>query len=300
MHSPALNTANVWSNSISPFSRTNAMISSSADNSPTTTTVRKGNTTRVRIFARGQIFEASQRMEVSSESTLYTNGHGLIKLADGSGWAIVPYQDDLIAQFKSENGGRSTIEFAEDANKIAAYEEIGNAFLPAVQSSQLAQPTHIEVIASDRRLKDTVWLRVVAPPNGTRVLLPPSRNPSSNGNVQVKKKESNAATPKDGGHDKMKHSSSYDSETTSSVVSASFLDSVWNKITPVKESEMDHDLRRQTSVIPVIPCGMVVPVEPWEQSTNPIVSVFLFPIVRQPGYSYADGIVTSLELFSLV
>jgi hypothetical protein len=210
-------------------------------------------------------------MEVSSESTLYTNGHGLIKLADGSGWAIVPYQDDLIAQFKSENGGHS-IEFAENGNKIAAYEEIGNAFLPAVQSSQLAQPTQIEVIASDRRLKDTVWLRVVAPPNGARVLLPPSRNPSSNGNVQVKKKELNAAPPKDGGHDKMKHSSSYDSETASSV---SFLDSVWNKITPVKESEMDHGLRRQTPVIPVIPCGMVIPVEPWERSTNSIVSVFI-------------------------
>lgn len=247
--------------------------SSSANNSPTTATVRKGNTTRVRIFARGQIFEACQRMEVSSESTLYTNGHGLIKLADGSGWAIVPYQNDLMAQFKSESYGVNAIEFADNASKIAAYEEIGNAFLPAVQSSQRTQP-NVEDIASDRLLKDIVWLRVVAPPSGTRVLLPPTRNQSSSGDGQVKKKESNATPPKEGGHNKMKTSSSYDSETASSVVSTtSFLDSVWNKITPLKENDKDHVSCHQTPVIPLIPCGMVVPVEPWDRSANPIVSI---------------------------
>lgn len=248
--------------------------SSPANNPPTMATVRKGNTTRVRIFARGQMFEACQRMEVSSESTLYTNGHGLIKLADGSGWAIVPYQNDLLAQFNSESNGGNAIEFAENASKIAAYEEIGNAFLPTVQSSQRTQPNQVDDNASDRLLKDIVWLRVVAPPNGTRVLLPPTQNQSSSGDGQGKNKESNATPPKEVGHNKMKPSSSYDSETASSVVSTtSFLDSVWNKITPLKENEKDHAPCRKIPVIPVIPCGMVVPVEPWERTTRPIVSI---------------------------
>ena len=250
--------------------------SSTADVSSSTTTVRKGNIARVRCFARGQIFEACQRMEVSSESNLYTNGNGLIKLADGSGWAIVPHHDDLMAQFRSVND-RPDIDLTENTNGIAAYEEIGNALIVSdytIPPPPLTQANR-EDIESGRLLKDIVWLRVVAPPNGTRILLPPSRQQSSIANGQPMKTESHAILPKKVGHDKLKPSTSCESETASMVVSGSFLDSVWNRITPTKESKRDHTICHHP-IIPVIPCGMVVPVEPWDRSTNPTVSLFPF------------------------
>jgi hypothetical protein len=85
------------SHGFSPFSRTNAMV---AENSPTLTAGRKRSAPTVRYLARGQFFEASQRMESTGSSSLYSNGQGLLKLADGSGWAIIPYEDELVAQFK--------------------------------------------------------------------------------------------------------------------------------------------------------------------------------------------------------
>jgi hypothetical protein len=204
-------------------------------------------------------------MEVSPDTNLYTNGNGLIKLADLSGWAIVPHQHD--------------IELAENGHRTTAYEEIGNALLPATQ------PNQMEDVASARLLRDVVWLRVVAPRNGAKVLLPPPRHQSSSTYGQRNNKVSHAAPPK--------ASTSYDSETTSS-----FMDSVWNKITPSKGRETDHVLCDQTPVIPVIPCGMVVPVEPWEQSENSIVSYLHFISSRGPLYSYSHA--SSLEFLSLV
>lgn len=85
---------------ISPFARTNAMIgSSSADSSPSSLGInRKGQ--RIRFLARGQFFEASNRMESTDAASLYTNGQGLVKLADGSGWVIIPHHQDLVAQYE--------------------------------------------------------------------------------------------------------------------------------------------------------------------------------------------------------
>ena len=86
---------------ISPFARTNAMIgSSSADSSPSSAGMSR-KSQRIRFLARGQFFEASNRMENTDAASLYTNGQGLIKLADGSGWVIIPHHQDLVTQYEN-------------------------------------------------------------------------------------------------------------------------------------------------------------------------------------------------------
>lgn len=266
---------------ISPFARTNAMIGS-AENSPTQTSIASGRkrlTPRVRFLPRGQIFEALSRMDNTGDSSLYTNGQGLIKLADGSGWAIVPHQQDLI---KGSNNANTSISSFESIN---AYEEIGDAVIPLVQSSQqhsqqyrMTPPKQYQQIQDstllDRSLKDIVWLRIAAPLNGIKVLLPPPQEQKSinTNSPQVQKRET---PPKHG----VNTSTSQESEVASSIVSNSFFDSVWSRVTPSKDRGPQHDngqtklrlpqnKQQQQPVIPVIPCGMVVPVEPWDTSTS--------------------------------
>ena len=260
--------------------------SNSAENSPTQSIAgRKRNSPRVRFLARGQIFEASSRVEHSGDSSLYTNGQGLIKLADKSGWAIVPHQQDLLMQMKDyqKNNADAQISF-ENINDIVAYEEIGNASIPLVHqpsmhSQQRLTPPkqqQIQENALDRSLKDIVWLRIASPPNGIKVLLPPSQEKQKQ---QQSTKESRGGTTN---HVKVNLSASHDSEVASSV-SNSFFDSVWSRVTPTKDKEKDYHTgglsrktlrhQQQQPMIPVIPCGMVIPVESWDTSATSKVSL---------------------------
>lgn len=235
---------------------------------------------------------------MTDDSSLYTNGQGLIKLADGSGWAIVPHRDDLMAQFKNYHGG------GDHVHEMAAYEEIGNAVIPLVghprsqhlHNNRLTPPKHQmqENTSPGRSAKEVVWLRIAGPPNGIKVLLPPPQR-------QVNKKEAQTTPPPNNKHNidvqyKMHASTSHDlSEVASSAVSSSFFDSVWSRVTttPTKEKESrEHhhsssniagatstslgQQQLQQPMIPVIPCGMVVPVEPLDPSIGSNVSVFLF------------------------
>jgi len=285
---------------ISPFARTNAMIggsSMSAENSPTMSMKGGGNgrkrTPRVRFLARGQIFEACQRMEITGDSSLYTNGQGLIKLADGSGWAIVPHQEDLMVQFKNyhhRGGGGDASTFSRNIHEIAAYEEIGNATIPipvSVARTVNSRLTPPQQKSSERSLKDVVWLRITAPPNGIKVLLPPPQQQK-----HMNKKDSHTTPPPTHGRDEQQRdkmmnnpSTSHESEVASSVVSSFFFDSVWSRVsTPTKEKgskDRHHSSamngatlsslkqqQQQQPIIPVIPCGMVVPVERLDPSTS--------------------------------
>jgi len=322
IHSPSPNKINHRSRSpatspsgISPFARTNAMIgtnmSSAPESSPTTSTgTRKkyrNSPPRVRFLARGQIFEASQRMEVTGDSSLYTNGQGLIKLADGSGWAIVPHYEDLMGQFKSfynNNGDQAAFRM----NEVAAVEEIGNAYcsIPVVKHHHHAHPNrltpppkHENASSEQGSLKDIVWLRISAPPNGIKVLLPPPHQQQQQQQQHAADKNDSHTTPPSkhhGDHHQAKMmnnpSTSHESEVaSSSVVSSSFFDSVWSRVTPTKESKgssnhssssiqghhtdiaaTKNSLKRrqqqQRPMLPVIPCGTVVPVERWDPSTS--------------------------------
>ena len=246
--------------------------STSTESSPSSVGGKR-HVPRMRFLARGQIFEASQRMESTDASSLYTNGQGLIKLADGSGWAIIPYKEALVAQFENFRGGSVNV------NEIAAFEEIGNAVISAMPWNplhRLTPPNRLQQNTLERSPKDVVWLRI-APPNGIKVLLPPQPDANKNDVRIATSKEINIRD-----RPIKPSSSSHDSEV-SSTVSSSFFDSMWSKVTPTKQKEKrgtsydtapsfertgKHNHPSSSSLkqitTPVISCGMVVPVEPWE------------------------------------
>lgn len=241
---------------ISPFSRTNPERFSAAK--------QIGNASRVRYFARGHIFEASQRMERADPA--YTNGQGLVKLADGSGWVIVPFDEEIDQQFENFCSGEVVAE------KRAAFEEIGNAVVPSkpkISSHRLTPTERAKQNETIRPQSDFIWLRVSSP-HGVKVLLPPPL-PEKN----IRSDERNSIS--------IKHSNSSKDSDGASVASSSFFDAMWSKVTPTKAKEREHvneiDARAVTigkpqiprhgngvlpSTPPVIPCGMVVPVERWE------------------------------------
>jgi len=245
----------------SPFSRTNAMV---AENSPTLTSGRKRSTPTVRYLTRGQFFEASQRMESTGSSSLYSKGQGLLKLADGSGWAIIPYEDELVSHFKSFHGSEPDIN---DLNAARGFEEVGNAIIPA-SSKHLHRLTPSKK-ETPKALKDVTWFRVIAP-NGVKVLLPPKdKKPMS--------KDGAHTTPQKITEQALKierSTSSLESEVASVASNTSFLGSVWSRVsTPSKQSPPTKAEQKVTptkqSKITVIPCGTAVPVESWDAGEGP-------------------------------
>ncbi|KAL7441554.1 hypothetical protein ACHAXM_008124 [Skeletonema potamos] len=247
----------------SPFSRTNAMV---AENSPTLSGGRKRSTPTVRYLTRGQFFEASQRMESTGTSSLYSKGQGLVKLADGSGWAIIPYEDELVAQFKSFHGSEPDIN---DLNAARGFEEVGTAIIPT-SSKQFHRLTPSKK-ETPKSLKDVIWFRIVAP-NGVKVLLPPKEKKSVS-------KDGAHTTPQKSADQALKierSTSSLESEVASVVSNSSFLGAVWSRVsvTPSKQSPPATQAEPKTtptkqSKITVIPCGTAVPVESWDASESP-------------------------------
>ncbi|KAL3775513.1 hypothetical protein HJC23_000085 [Cyclotella cryptica] len=158
---------------------------------------RNRRSQRIRFLARGQFFEASQRMETTDAASLYTNGQGLIKLADGSGWVIIPHHNDLVAQYQNFRGG------SVDAHEILAYEEIGDATI------------HNHVPTFNR-------------------LTPPDRTNLSSTNVKQSDQSVICTFPGEKAIGIKPSSSSHESEVASAVGS-SFFESVWNKVTPTKQ-----------------------------------------------------------------
>ncbi|KAL9180823.1 hypothetical protein ACHAXT_011276 [Thalassiosira profunda] len=213
-----------------------------------------------RCLARGRIFEAAGRMEATDDGSLYTNGRGLIQLADGSGWAIVPHDAELAE-------GR-------------ACEEIGSAIVPAGGAEAAATPRHPN---ARERSPDAgiVWLRIVAPPLGVKVLLPPPEpQPGPAATNTPRRDDSPQTAPRK--PPAPPSTAASDSVEAASVISSSFFDSVWNRVavTPTKERDRrqgqasppqrtpqkQQGPQPQQQTIPIIPCGTVVPVERWDSS----------------------------------
>eukprot|EP00985_Skeletonema_marinoi_P024197 scaffold16689_cov66-Skeletonema_marinoi.AAC.1 len=189
-------------------------------------------------------------MESTGSSSLYSKGQGLLKLADGSGWAIIPYEDELVAQFKSFHGSEPDIN---DLNAARGFEEVGNAIIPAsLRQLHRLTPSKKE---TPKALKDVTWFRVIAP-NGVKVLLPPKdKKPMS--------KDGAHTTPQKITEQALRierSTSSLESEVASVASNTSFLGSVWSRVsTPSKQSpptkaEPKVTLTKQ-SKITVIPCG---------------------------------------------
>lgn len=109
--------------------------SSSNDNDKKSENNRSNDNNRTRILSRGTLFEASKRME-STSGVLFSSGAGLIKLADNSGWAIIPHVEDLEAQYQHyhrQNGGvdgdNDVIMGMKPPQPQVAFEEVGNALV---------------------------------------------------------------------------------------------------------------------------------------------------------------------------
>eukprot|EP00804_Cyclotella_cryptica_P017358 CCRYP_020899-RA/>CCRYP_020899-RA protein AED:0.46 eAED:0.46 QI:0/-1/0/1/-1/1/1/0/99 len=98
-------------------------------------------------------------METTDAASLYTNGQGLIKLADGSGWVIIPHHNDLVAQYQNFRGG------SVDAHEILAYEEIGDATIHnhVPTFNRLTPPDRTNLSSTNVKQSDqsVIWLRVV-------------------------------------------------------------------------------------------------------------------------------------------
>jgi hypothetical protein len=103
------------------------------------------SSTGKRYLPRGLVFEASKRMEKASN---FVEAMGLIKLADNTGWAIVPTREDLLSQYSSTSADNCE----KNVSSVDAFEEIGNAFLRTSREN--------ETSTSSTRVSGC-WLRII-------------------------------------------------------------------------------------------------------------------------------------------
>jgi len=205
--------------------------------------------TKARKLPRGSVFEATKRLV---ESNVFSQGAGLIKLSDHSGWAIVPRQDELNDQYISYSGA---LAYTREGEATKAFEEVGNS------------------IGNNRQ--DTVFLRVLSR-NGVSVHLPPTSNTDSDVDISPSSSAAGSSLVSSmNGLPLLKGGVSQESDIASSVAS-SFLDSMFR--TPKKgrdlesnESKRDYQnnnyQRPPTSkrhvISTIIPCGTCVEVDRW-------------------------------------
>jgi hypothetical protein len=210
---------------------------------------------KARILPRGVLFEASGRMESTGA---FSQGAGLIKLSDNSGWAIVPRRDELDAQYRhlQLNGMLGHPE----CETLSAFEEVGNALLSECNMAAMEYSTQ-----TDRQ--KTLWLRVHAR-GGAQIVLPPPIAPLSPDN-----NEATSPTSSRGSSTITDTNSAYlrskDSDVASSVGS-SFLDTMFRTPKKTQRSETYRDQQPSRAQAPplqphqwsnTIACGMIVEVD---------------------------------------
>ena len=179
----------------------------------------------------GAIFEASKRIESSGK---YFPGSGLIKLADNTGWAIIPNQEVLMQEYEHfrNNGGAGISE----SEALSAFEEVGNAKV-------------LETNDTRQDEEDTLWVRVVKQ-NGVLVSCLPSQN---NADIQSNKIsfESNRLSLR----------KRNDDDAVSTVTSV-FFDPFRSK--KIEDANLDSLAKpRPVDEKPTIPCGSCVKVKRW-------------------------------------
>jgi hypothetical protein len=192
----------------------------------------------------------------------FDKGAGLIKLADGSGWAIVPKQEDLDEQYRRYRGGVASVKEGEATR---AYEEVGNAIV--------AKDEHTGQTREDAFTVQ--WLRIVSR-QGVDVACPPASPPLSNDEDASPTSSTGGASSFGGSNSNYGMIARQDSDVASSVGSA-FLDAMFR--TPKKkeptESTAQTDSRIPRSKSPqevptLLACGTCVEVDNWteEESSN--------------------------------
>eukprot|EP00536_Pseudo-nitzschia_multiseries_P000558 jgi/Psemu1/249682/estExt_Genewise1Plus.C_70052 len=205
--------------------------------------------TKARRLPRGSVFEATKRLEASNA---FSQGAGLIKLSDNSGWAIIPRQHELNEQYRGYSGALS---HARDGEGFRAVEEVGNSM--------------------GNRSQNTIFLRVVSR-GGITVSLPPISNGESDVDTSPTSSATGSSIVSASGLPNLNVGVSSDSDVASSVGS-SFLDSMFR--TPrkkerqpesINENKTEHQhlhnrppLGERHAVSTIIPCGTCVEVDRW-------------------------------------
>ena len=223
------------------------------------------STSRTRILPRGKLFEATARLEVSG---LYSPGAGLIKLADNSGWAIVPDKAELDAQYRTFRGGKAVIEEGEASQ---AFKEVGNAIT--------------DIPLNDQGAGDGIWLRIVHR-GGVLVSCPPIPD-IVDPEVRSTATSSSPHTSVAGSSPNTSHVGA-SSDVGASSMASSFLDAMFR--TPrttrkplqgngptgiprddsgiTSEKSKGRPPQKASLLAPIdaiLPCGLCVQVEPWER-----------------------------------
>ena len=221
--------------------------------------------TKTRILPRGAVFEASRRMETSE--ALFHQGAGLIKLADNSGWVIVPHPEEIEHQYRSGGGVHGTV--AREGENSRGYEEVGNAIVyeeNCNDTSSSCDGRH------DGRHTSDYWMRVVARA-GVHVVcappVPPTLNGNSSGDTSPSSSTASPSTKPASQTGDSNAIGKCDSSEVASSVGSSFLDAMFRT---QKRKDPMEGRRDQKAIGPVtekpllqsnvIPCGMCVPVEP--------------------------------------
>ena len=214
---------------------------------------------KTRLLPRGAVFEAATRVEATGA---YSQGAGLIKLSDNSGWAVVPRQSELDQQYRNFTGGAAGVKEGEATR---AYEEIGSAVLETNSSSNSNVSTS-DYFDSHRR--NTTWLRVMARA-GVVVCCPPPPAAPENDDATSPTSSRGSSALTGSNHGATNPFQSNESDIASSVGSG-FLDAMFR--TPKKKDAAEFSQEpapsRPTNSdrLPqsnTIPCGMLVEVDRW-------------------------------------
>jgi hypothetical protein len=206
------------------------------------------SSSRTRVLPRGAAFEACRQMESSGA---YSQGAGLIKLSDNSGWAIVPRQDELDHQYRNYHGGVAGVKEGEATR---AFEEVGNAIIDSSGTESVERgPT-------------TLWLRITAK-TGLAVSCPPPVAPTNDDDTSPTSSRGSSAISGSIHGSGFGPLSNAESDVASSVGSA-FLDAMFR--TPKKKdgdsgdqsapSRYPASIEKQLQANTVA-CGMCVEVE---------------------------------------
>ena len=219
---------------------------------------------RTRSLPRGTLFESSKRSETAE---LYTSGGSLIKLADDSGWAIIPTHDELDAQYRTVRGGATG---RREGEAKQAYEEVGNAITDAPSGTPTPQDA--------RPIFKTVWMRI-AHRGGVIVSCPP---PPAKLQFELTRSPTDSTTGSTlsppGSHPGVQsHDAS--SEVAASSIASSFLDSMFRTPrkahglhTSTRRSDIGVGIERLKARPPrtkaansILSCGLCIEVAPCEK-----------------------------------
>jgi hypothetical protein len=199
---------------------------------------------RTRILPRGVLFEAASRVE---QTVAFSDGEGLIKLSDNSGWAIIPHEGGVNDQYRSYEG--QTIE------NRRAFEEVGNAVM------------HESVSLGDEN-RSTIWLRVEVR-TGLPIACPPPVDNSNDGDTSPTSSRDSSSIG--GSHAGSNVIVGQDSDVASSVGST-FIDSVFrtpgkNREAEERQGEVPKPLTHADIVSSLmsdsVACGTCVEVHKW-------------------------------------